>query len=231
MEGFKKIRAGSLRILLRDGYYSSDLLEALAAPDYLIDQASRLYKDSKRTIAGRVEIGGQDFFLKRYNLRGPIHTMRRCLRPSRPVQVANTALHLLNNQVSSPSPVAVIERYRLGIKLETYLLTEFIPSKRVRDLLSSGLTRQERNTIISRVAGLVAAIHKARVVHGDLKANNIIIQEHSEGCRPWIVDLDGARIKWWFSQGDRVEDLGRLLNSFLDMLPVYLFYRFFYSYL
>ncbi len=229
--GFKKVRKGSLRILLRDGYYSSAFIEALVAPDRLISQAARLYKDSKRTIAGQVSIGGQDFFLKRYNLRGTVHTIKRCFCPSRPIRVAKTAIHLRNNQVPSPSPVAMIERHRLGIKLETYLLSEFIPAIRIRDLLSSGLTRQERDTIISKVADLIAAMHRANVVHGDLKANNIIIQGPNKGYQPWIVDLDGARIKRWLSQVDRMEDLGRLFNSFLDMMPACQSYRFFHYYL
>lgn len=230
IEGFREVEKGLLKILVRQEYYSPRFLENLAAPDTLIQQASELYKDSHRTSAGRVSVMGRDFFLKRYNIRGVTHIFKGCLRPSRPIRVTRMALHLVAHGVHSPFPVAVMERRRFGVKLETYLLTEFIPSRRVRDVLANGVSARKENAIMVAVARLIASMHGAGVFHGDLKANNIIVQEDHGTFRPWIVDLDGARFKGKVSMEDRVEDLGRLLNSFVGTTTSFRLLRFFCCY-
>ena len=228
---FQALELGPLKGLIRLDARIPEMLEALSDPDSLLNASDLLFKNSARTKAGRVMIGERLFFLKCYNKRGMIHTAKTVFRPSRPWRVRQLAVYLIQNGVDTPAPVAILEERRLGALRRSYLVTEYVPGKRIRASMSRSVKGTGwRAGTVARVASLVAGLHASKVCHGDLKANNILLENDEGKERLWLVDLDGAKLRSDISDKDRIADLGRLLASFSDILTPSELYRFLINY-
>ncbi len=229
---FRKLKKGGLRILIRDDLYRPDVLKQIKKPDRLLEKAKVLYKDSAKTTAGIVSICGQPFFLKRYNRRGIFHTARTVLRRSRPKKVIAVSTHLTKKGVLTPEPVALMEKRKGRLLLSSYILTRCVKADRLRYQIEKRKNDPEwTNRAIKNLAALIASIHKAKVMHGDMKANNFIIEKPYEKARIWVVDLDGSVIKRRIDIQDQARDLARLFFSFRDTLCPLSHLRFFVHYI
>jgi tRNA A-37 threonylcarbamoyl transferase component Bud32 len=214
---FQALELGPLKGLIRLDANVPEMLEALSDPDSLLNASDLLFKNSARTKAGRVVIGERPFFLKRHNRRGMVHTAKTVFRPSRPWRVCQLAVHLIQNGVDTPAPIAVLEERRLRVLMRSYLVTEYVSGERIKTFLrESAEGTGWQAEIAAKVAGIIAGLHASRVYHGDLKANNILLENDKGRERLWFVDLDGARLRSDISDRDRIADLGRLLASFSD---------------
>jgi tRNA A-37 threonylcarbamoyl transferase component Bud32 len=144
----------------------------------------------------------------------------------------------------TPRPLAVWHRRRLGLAYEGYLLTEQVPDAvdllaHVNALAARPAARDALHRLIEQVARLVAALHRRRLAHRDLKAANLLVSPQpwslahairarvaapdgagappgAEGPQVWFIDLVGvsrhARLSW----RRRVRNLARLHASFRD---------------
>jgi len=99
------------------------------------------------------------------------------------------ARKLIDLGVITPSPVAVIEE-RLGpFRRHSWFLTRWLEGDICSDyLLQQGLTEATR-PICSSVLGMLRLLQQHNVVHGDLKASNILLTPTG----PALLDLDAAR--------------------------------------
>jgi tRNA A-37 threonylcarbamoyl transferase component Bud32 len=218
LDSFREIRTGGLRILVREDLARAHLLKRLGDPDRLLEESDLLYKDSARTKAGRVCLDGRRFFLKRYNRRGGLHTIKGAFRPSRPWRLFHVTGHLIQRGVRTPAPAALMERRTMGLVQASYLLTDYVEGKRIRQaMMETGQTKGWRRRMLVGLADLVSSVHDAGVIHGDMKANNFLVQKPYGDCRLWVVDLDGARVKGELSPFQRADDLARLLTSLKEM--------------
>ncbi|RPI49261.1 MAG: hypothetical protein EHM49_10195, partial [Deltaproteobacteria bacterium] len=141
------------------------------------------------------------------------------------------AVHLIQNGVNTPAPVAVLEERRFGLLMRSYLVTEYVSGERIRVFMSRRVKDAGwRAGTVAGVAGFIAKLHASGVCHGDLKANNILLENDKGKERLWIIDLDGARLKPDISDRERTADLGRLLTSFSNILTPSELYRFLIHY-
>ncbi len=216
---FKSIKQGTLVGMVRTDLMEPAVIRELMAPDDLLKRSDLLFKNSIRTTAGRIFIANRPFFLKRYNNRGLIHTAKSLFRPSRPERVFHITKHMHQNHITTPAPAAILQRRMFGFLTISYLVTDYIHGRRLKYVMDE--RKSERTwirNIIKEMASLTAAIHGCGVVHGDMKANNFVVEEPFDLCRIWVVDLDGARLKTEISDADRIKDMGRLLASFIHDL-------------
>ena len=232
LDSFRKIRTEGLRLLVRKDIAKAHLLEILKDPDRLLDESDLLYKDSFRTKAGRIRLDGRRFFLKRYNRRGLLHTIKTAFRPSRPWRLFHVTGHLIQKGVRTPAPAALMERRTMGLVQASYLLTDYVDGKRIRQaMMEMKQTRGWRRGMLAGLASLVGSLHDAGVIHGDMKANNFLVQKPYSDIRLWVVDLDGARIRGELSPSQRADDLARLLASLKELTSAAEQKRFLMAYL
>jgi tRNA A-37 threonylcarbamoyl transferase component Bud32 len=156
-------------------------------PDQLIRQGEPLKQGRSATVARWQPEVGPSLVLKRYNVKSPLHALRRSIR-----RTPRPRLAWLNGQrlaflaISTARPLALLER-RLGPwRGVAYLLLEDLGDRTLEEEVAEHGVTCER---ASEVAELFALLRKLRLRHGDTKADNFLIVEQ----RVRLIDLDAMR--------------------------------------
>ncbi|MBV8672023.1 MAG: serine/threonine protein kinase, partial [Acidobacteriaceae bacterium] len=76
-----------------------------------------------------------------------------------------------------------------------FLTMKFLPGETLRARLkrSGPLPKEEGLAVASQMAGGLAAIHAARIVHRDIKSTNVMLDGSGNDLRVWITDFGLAR--------------------------------------
>ncbi|MBI4578441.1 MAG: hypothetical protein HY718_01990 [Planctomycetes bacterium] len=154
----------------------------------------------------RLPLGDEslDVVCKRSTPRHLGKRIKNMFRRSRAMRTWYLANAMLNRRIPTARPLAVAERRRCGVLLDSIIITEHIEHAHDLDTLLTVQTRNldpTRQFLVKRqvaeeLAGLVRAFHARGFVHRDMKAPNIMVQWNpAAGARPRIllVDVDGIR--------------------------------------
>lgn len=195
--------------------YDQTMDRFLSDPDPLID-SSRLLKDGNSSTVALVKIGRQCLVVKRYNIKSLQHALKRCLRPSRASVSWRNAHRLDFMGISTPKPIAFLEK-RWGIfRTTAYFITEY-----VEGVDACHLIRAERRgdipiqSVVKRFVKLLGLFAEAMISHGDFKAANFIVS----GDKLFVIDLDGMRkhsFRWRFRKAFK-RDCERLMKNWTDL--------------
>ncbi|MGZ0703999.1 lipopolysaccharide kinase InaA family protein [Pseudomonas piscis] len=162
------------------------MLPVLEQADALLDQG-HLYKTGGAASVGRVEAGGRTLVLKRYNIKGVAHWLKRFWRPSRAWHSWREGNRLAFLGIATPKPLAVLEQRFLWLRRRAYLVTEYLPGpdiiERFAPFVASGEAPELELQALDR---LFADLIRERISHGDLKGHNLFWQED----RWALIDLD-----------------------------------------
>ncbi|MGE8410920.1 MAG: lipopolysaccharide kinase InaA family protein [Pseudomonas sp.] len=162
------------------------MLPVLEQADALLDQG-HLYKTGGAASVGRVEAAGRTLVLKRYNIKGVAHWLKRFWRPSRAWHSWREGNRLAFLGIATPKPLAVLEQRFLWLRRRAYLVTEYLPGpdiiERFAPFVASGEAPELELQALDR---LFADLIRERISHGDLKGHNLFWQED----RWALIDLD-----------------------------------------
>ena len=120
--------------------------------------------------------------------------------------------------VLTAEPLAVAERRRFGLTLESFLLTRFLADASPLPAALPKITEQppRRRRLVSALGDLVGMLHAAGVDHADFKHSNLLV---GPGESVALVDLDSLvphrRLTW----RRRVRALGQLEAYATDLYP------------
>jgi tRNA A-37 threonylcarbamoyl transferase component Bud32 len=176
----------------REGLCPDNFRELLSDLDGYLEKG-RILKAGNTVRAGMVEINGQNYFLKRYNVKGWWYSFRNAFRSSRAVRTWHNmwAFHVRNLPV--PVPLACIERRRFRLLKDSYILTEYIPVDSTMMDLWPRLDDEKQKSLLAIMGILLGEMHNTLCIHGDLKWNNFLVSEDLDKL-VYITDLDGSRI-------------------------------------
>jgi len=171
----------------------------------------------------RVRVPGADVYVKHFRAINPISLIHQCLRQGRAHKEFEVALELAELGVPTITPVALGERRRGGLLLESYLISESIADGMTlfdlidRRLLASGepIDPTLRFHLADELGVLAARIHNAGVEHRDLHERNIIVRPKDDGgLELFMLDLHELRRRpggdWRWAE----RDLGRMGRYF-----------------
>ena len=162
------------------------MLPVLEQADALLDQG-HLYKTGGAASVGRVEAAGRTLVLKRYNIKGFAHWLKRFWRPSRAWHSWREGNRLAFLGIATPKSLAVLEQRFLWLRRRAYLVTEYLPGpdiiERFAPFVASGEAPELELQALDR---LFADLIRERISHGDLKGHNLFWQED----RWALIDLD-----------------------------------------
>ncbi len=191
----KQRRWGSLRIF--DRREAHELESFFENPDAFMEQGQPIKRGHSATVIV-VQSGNRQWVVKRYNLKGPWQVLKRAFRPTRAWHSWRNAHRLQALHIPTPRPVAVFERRWGPIRLQSYLVTEYVAGPNGQQLiLEQAHDAPLQESLAEHVGRLYGRLARFRITHGDAKASNFILTPRGL----WIVDLDAMhahRHHWRF---------------------------------
>jgi tRNA A-37 threonylcarbamoyl transferase component Bud32 len=167
----------------------------------------RILKAGNSATVVRADIGERTWVIKRYNLKGPWHAVRRALKPMARFRLAwlnGQRLHFLG--IPTARPVMLVERRFGPLRRVAYLVMEDLGDRDLgREIAAQGLSEAR----LAQLVALFRALNAAELCHGDTKASNFLVAAGSLH----LIDLDAMRV---CGRGDR--DVARFLGNF-EHLP------------
>ncbi|MBN2461543.1 MAG: hypothetical protein JXB60_08045 [Candidatus Cloacimonetes bacterium] len=142
---------------------------------------------------------------------------------------------LLARGILTPQPISLMNRWTSWHSREYILITEGIAdSVSLRECGKLLLSEQEKmfpstfynqginrimlkRKLIRSVAEFLANLHLAGIYHGDLTANNILLECQNEQWCVYLIDLDSVRSTRRISDRRRIKNLDELGRNFLDL--------------
>ncbi len=190
-------------VCLREGM--NDAFERFARePEYYFEGAEIL-KDGNSATVFRTRIGERVCIVKRYNIKGFWHGLRRIFKPRARFRLAwcnGQRLHFLG--IPTARPVALLER-RIGpLRGVAYLVMEDAGREDLSGRASGGGLSDEQ---VAGVVRLFSALKAAGLTHGDTKASNFLVSQNQVA----LVDLDAMH--------EDVAGLARDIDRFLANWP------------
>lgn len=226
---FASFKSSTCKGFVNRDFCNPELLDLLKNPDLAFSEsASSIIKDSHTTSSCflPLKIAGEkgEIHIKRYNYQNIFYALKNLFRTSRAKRVWKTANSLVSRSIPTPSPVCFLEERKWRLLIKSFFISLKIDqSLSLNALLQEGLSGtsneapERKNALIQQVANMVREMHDRDICHGDLKSNNILVEKKAgKEDKPYLVDLDSARIKKGVKKEDRIRDLARLNASLLD---------------
>lgn len=178
-------RFGRIAVFRRDQQEAA-LTRLLDNPDAFM-QHGELLKDGRTTTVVRVRGDGYDWVVKRYNIKGLYHAIRRSLRPTRAATSWRNAHRLKISGIATPRAVAMIEK-RIGpLRSTGYYVCDFVEAPNAKQIfLSPEVPDAEKDLLAGQCVQLFGLFRKLRIHHGDCKAHNFLFKDN----QLWVLDLD-----------------------------------------
>ena len=164
----------------------SAMLPVLEQADALLDQGY-LYKTGGAASVGKVEVDGRTLVIKRYNIKGVAHWLKRFWRPSRAWHSWREGNRLAFLGIATPKPLAMLEKRYLWLRSRAYLITEYLPGPDIIERFAPYVERGDApESELAALDHLFAELIRERISHGDFKGHNLFWQ----GDRWALIDLD-----------------------------------------
>lgn len=203
----------------------SELRAYLDSLDRFFDEHAVILKDTRSVTAAKIEVPDSGtFFLKRYNNKGLLYSLRHIFRRPRPLRVKMTSDRLHEAGINTPRITAAAVKRKCGILLDTaYLMTEFvdgiIPLNKLVPMLldNKALFTEYRDQVVSTLSHL----HDNGFRHGDLKINNIYCRRVDNELEVGLLDLDGtSHYNHRLNAKLRSKDISRFIASLIQQAEI-----------
>ena len=174
------------------------------------------YRGDRSTVV-RIEGGGLAYVLKRYNLKGPLHTMGHAFLRSRAMWSWRNSLTTYQAGLPSPCPRAALEMRFGPIRMVSYFLCDYVEGTTLFDLVRDHNPKPDQlEELAMRFSQIWQGLGRLRLTHGDMKATNYIVDSER---KIWMLDLDGMRRRRmgliWKRQ--REKDRRRFMKNWQDL--------------
>ena len=209
---FIKSESGSFKIhCVNRPEVEKALSTLLPNPDHVLNQGV-LLKDGRTVRAAKVEINGQDYFLKRYNCKGPLYRIRNAFRRSRAARTWFSSWSLTVRGVPVPEALICLVERRFGLLERSYILYKYVDAHRLCDIWPQ-MDDFSKKRCLSKLAIVLGNMHRFGGYHGDLKWPNILVSEVEGIPSITLSDLDGSRIYSTIPPRKALKDITRLISD------------------
>ena len=179
----------------------------LTNPDEHLDKTTGpFFKNisGETSTVGVVTVDDRKFVIKRYNVKGFWHGLKKTIRRSRALRSWNNSHYLDKHQIPTPKPVAVLIKHFGPILGKTYFITEYVDGMQGLDLFAEHRKPDvDWSKILQNVNELLKKLYAARITHDDFQLKNMIFVNNI----PVLLDLDHMRIhqynSFWFRHNFR----------------------------
>jgi tRNA A-37 threonylcarbamoyl transferase component Bud32 len=183
--------ASMLRVVRRED--GSRLAALLCDPDAAIAAGQSLKRGGSSTVA-QVEVAGSSLVIKRYNIKGVGHWLKRFWRPSRAWHSWREGNRLDFLGIATPKPLAMLELRTFWLRRGAYLVTEHLAGEDIIARFKPCLDSPHGTSLppeaeLRALEELFAVLRREQISHGDLKGTNLLWQ----AGRWALIDLDAMQ--------------------------------------
>lgn len=188
---FSRIRHFKSNGMYDRKYAGSELTEFLNNPEMAFNHDSaKILKNGRSSTVIKVILDKRQFVIKRYNIKGIFHYLRRCFRDTRAKESWRLAQKLTLARIATAAPVAFIENKLFGLRGKSYYVMEYIPGEHIGEFFTRFQGDAEKiRLLLKRTVMLLKTLTNIGITHGDLKMSNILVNKY---VQPLVIDLDGA---------------------------------------
>ncbi len=177
----------ALRAVRREEHAA--MLPVLEQADTLLGQG-HLYKTGGAATVARVEVAGRPLVIKRYNIKGFAHWLKRFWRPSRAWHSWREGNRLAFLGIATPKPLAVLEKRFFWLRSRAYLITEHLAGPDIIERFAPYVENGDApEAELLALDHLFAELIRERISHGDFKGHNLFWDQD----RWSLIDLDAMR--------------------------------------
>ncbi len=185
--GYVKGQVEGAKWVCKKSSYYGQVKDLINDPDSFINEGKIIKDEAGHTIVS-VDIEGKEVIIKRYNVKNFWHRLKRAFKSSR----ANNywiACHWLQAVgVDTIEPIGIIEKYRYGLKAETYFLSYRAKGERLEQFIQG-----PDPLIANRIVSIFRRMGWINFSHGDAKTGNFLL----ENGYLKVFDLDKAKAGQW----------------------------------
>ena len=208
-------KTGRFRGSIRPQYRDPLLLEALASPAHFLQsgQAEVLFEGRNTLVVLKAAFSTgetKEIVVKMFSSRG-VNRLKTLFQPSKAAKAWRGAMSLVERGIDTPPPIAYLEGKRRGFVDECYFLTERITG--FDEIRGHFLRPQagEMETLLTGLAGRLAAWHAAGILHRDLSDGNVLIRRDADSSFSFsLLDTNRIRVYKKLSLLRRVKNAIRL---------------------
>ncbi|MDR3492330.1 MAG: lipopolysaccharide kinase InaA family protein [Gammaproteobacteria bacterium] len=187
---FMRLSSSRSAIMYDRSYETSELLSCLKNPDAKMTTAQILKNGRSATVA-KIKIDQHEMVLKRYNIKGIFHWLRRCLRPTRAACGWKLGQLLRISDIPTAKPIAYIEKTFLGLRNKSYFLMEYVEGVTAGEFFETiSVSDPVAIDVAQQIVEIFFDLALLKITHGDLKKTNILIRDNN----PVLIDLDGMTL-------------------------------------
>lgn len=163
-----------------------ELDELLENPDQWVDdRREAVLKNGNSSTVVRCQVDGRALVIKRYNLKGFTHRLRRALTDTRASNSWVQAHRLLRWGFRTPKPVAIIEERFGPLRGRAFFISEAVDGLPLLEAVAEADPEQIAG-LAQRFAEFLLRLTCLKQTHGDMKADNFLVSKDEL----WILDLD-----------------------------------------
>jgi serine/threonine protein kinase len=167
------------RGLIAAAYDHPETLAALGDLPGLLrsPSAETLQSGRNRIVAVRLPASATDpveAVVKIFGSRG-FHKLKTLLLPSKGVRAWHGAVALREDGFETPIPIAVLERRRFGVAVESVFVAERVRGGREIRALFRESPESDLRGLLEAFAPVLAGLHDAGLVHRDLSDGNVLV--------------------------------------------------------
>ncbi len=168
-------------------HHSNEVMAFIHSPEtYLQTNESEVIKAGNTCTVFRVRMGEKVYVVKRYNIKGKWHFLRRCLRTTRALRSWLNANTLALFEVPTAAPVAFVEKHWGGLRLTSYFVMEDLSGEPLGNYF---LTTDIDLDLVDATARLLSDLARLSISHGDMKQTNFLVREGEV----FLIDLDAMQ--------------------------------------
>lgn len=167
----------------------------------------------------------REIVVKKFKLTRKYDRFRFHFLPSKAFRSLEIALALIRNSINTPYPLAIVEeRGKSNRLVNCYYITEFIKFDCSFFQVINEFDGILKKKLIAATARSIRLLHDVGIIHNDLHASNILLNNLEAEPSIYFIDLNRARRKKAVSDKTRAKDLGRLALKGQDQADFFSYY-------
>ncbi len=211
---FKKVERSS-RWISKRNIEIKDFMKLFSDESILL-KSGEVIKNEEGHLIVKVKIQDQNYYIKKYRIKGFLHGLSRLFKKTRANNSWTTSCWLNAAGIKTAKPILLYEEDGIFGARTSFFVTEEIEGKRLDMALEEGINI---DFTVSKLQSFFKRMNWIEFSHGDVKTSNFYIDQ--KGLVVFDLDSAGKRFSKYLYKKSVSRDKNRILSSLKDHHEIY----------